>query len=335
MNKLINHINRIYSFNQKVRLREKVSKGFLSENFILESRETQYFLKKYRYTLEEKIQSIHQVKCYFARKNIPVILPIKNSSTKSYFKFNEGFYALFPYINQNILNRTKVQIKTIRSIAEVLAKIHIAGKNAPISSIASSFNQLNKNKSLSEIEKIIAIIQAKKNREPFDTLALNVVELKKKLITKNNLTPIDITLPYDHLIHGDFQDQNFFLNENGIISHVFDWEKTTFAPRIKELLTSLEYIFIRDNFSKVHLKSSIKFIHHYHQLYPLTQQEIIYGVEDYYLRRLHSLWVETEHYINKSTRVDQFLETQFNSLKYLSKNKDYFTNLLLSVINNK
>jgi hypothetical protein len=58
-------------FGLKLISAEKVTDGFLSDNYILSSAEGKYFLKKYRFKNIERIKEIHSVKEYFFNGGIP------------------------------------------------------------------------------------------------------------------------------------------------------------------------------------------------------------------------------------------------------------------------
>jgi Ser/Thr protein kinase RdoA (MazF antagonist) len=77
---------------------EKVTKGVLSENYILNDDTTKFFFKKYRYDDEERIREIHAAKKYFADNSIPVILPIETISGNTYFALDNFYYVLFPFV---------------------------------------------------------------------------------------------------------------------------------------------------------------------------------------------------------------------------------------------
>lgn len=70
----------------------------------------------------------------------------------------------------------------------------------------------------------------------------------------------------------------------------------------------------------------------YNRLYPLTKEDLKDIVQFYYLRKAHSLWIEKEHYIKGSTRVDCFLESEFSMLEYYSNNWKEFVEELAIVL---
>ncbi len=71
---LLQKIKRIYGFT--ISASEKVTKGYLSENFILYEGTLRFFLKKYRFSDPQRVREVHSAKHYFAEGGIPVILPV-------------------------------------------------------------------------------------------------------------------------------------------------------------------------------------------------------------------------------------------------------------------
>lgn len=122
MENLISKINHLYGL--QLHSSEKVTKGFLSENHILLSDNNKYFLKKYRFDRQERIEEIHSAKKYFADGGIPVILPITNTEGNTFFLFENGYFALFPFVSGIQLERGTLTDTAIISLGKMLGKIH-------------------------------------------------------------------------------------------------------------------------------------------------------------------------------------------------------------------
>jgi len=66
------------------------------------------------------------------------------------------------------------------------------------------------------------------------------------------------------------------------------------------------------------------FIKSYREVYPIFDEELETGLLAHYLKSAHGFWVEKEHYIKGSNRVDLFLELNSNRLKFTSERIDDF-----------
>jgi len=328
MDTLLSHVSKIYGLH--INTFQKVSKGSLSENYILFEDTNKYFLKKYRFDNKEKIKEIHLVKNYFAQSGIPVILPIKNKNNETFFLFKKEYYALFPFILDKELEENSLTDKAIISLGKMLGKIHLLGKNAKLS-IKEVFKEWDKKKSLKKIDTISSIIKKRHRKTDFDKLALDSIEIKKKLIQINTITFSDLSLKSDHLIHGDYIYHNVFFNKNDLVSKVFDFEKTDYSPRVYELLRAVFHSFFNKNIQKKDIRKAKLFIKAYCSIYPISKKEISKGLKLFYLKLIHGVWVEEEHYMKNNNRVDKFLQNNFDLLQYLLKNYKEFEKELIDI----
>lgn len=316
MEKIISKINELYDLD--IERSEKINKGYLSENHIIYSSHKKYFLKWYRFNDQNRIEEIHAVKNYFADGGLPVVLPTVNREGKGYF-FCDGYFAVFPYINDKQPERGTLNDKEIISLGETLGKIHLRGKNAPLK-ILERFSPWNKEKSLAKIATIQVNMDKIPNKTEFDILAEKIIGLKKKLIQSNDVKFEDLNLPNDHLIHGDYLDQNVFFGSDEQVSYIFDFEKCNFSPRMYELYRSMFYAFLSGDINTESKRKAKLYLDSYLSIYPATKDELDRGLKLIYLKSIHGLWVEGEHYLNNNTRADELLALDYCRVLYLSQN---------------
>lgn len=301
---------------------KRVEKGFLSENHELVCADgTKYFLKKYRFDDEGRIQDIHISKKFFYDGNIPVIFPISTKLGQTYFCFDGAYYAVFPFVVGKQIARGKMSEKAIVSLGTMLGRIHLLGKGATLS-IKIKTKEWKSSDILKTIDIIEGKIQEKSLLEDFDTLALESMNLKKELIKKYQPTDEEIHLPKDHLIHGDYLDQNVFFGENDEVSHVFDFEKTEYAPRMYEFFRSMMFSFLSGEIGPAHIEQAKTYTNAYSQVYPIPTEEFRRGLRFFLSKHIHSLWVESEHYLQGNDRPDIFLKEDYLRLKYLADHYD-------------
>lgn len=327
MDELIAKIFELY--NLRLTWSEKVTKGFLSENHVLVDAVSgnKYFLKRYRFDNQEKIEQIHTAKKYFSEKGIPVIMPLSTKEDQTFFSAAGAYFALFPFIAAKHLERNELSDEAIVSLGEMLAKIHLAGNNAQ-TSIQKYFEGWNKDKLLSRVSELRLVISEIKNLTDFDIQALRDIDLREKIISLNKITFQDLDLPPDCLIHGDYHGGNVFFDEHNHVSHVFDFEKTQYAPRMFELFRSTVFIFFGQSFDKESIRKATLYIDAYTNLCPASKEELWKGLTLFYLRFVHGLWVQTEHYLKGNTRVDQFLAQDYERINYLSEHLEELGNKL-------
>ena len=276
MPNLIQFINNLYGLN--INSAEKVSKGFLSENYYLTDGINKYFLKKYRFHNEKRVIEVHAVKKYFYRGGIPVILPIEFDGSKSYFEYSGSFYTIFPFVAGRQLQSGKLSNNAVTSMARMLGEIHLLGRDAVLD-LSESFKIENKESNLQKIDKILSVLYKNEVQSDFDKLALRNIEMKRNLLMNNNQTIDQIGLKSDHLIHGDYLEQNLFFDDKDNVNFVFDLEKSNYSPRTYELFRSLfNSIFSFEDSSIDFDKASI-YIKSYSSVYPISTEELKSGLQ--------------------------------------------------------
>jgi len=311
MKDLLLHIETLYGL-KNLKDPQKVEKGILSENHIISDGTTKYFLKKYRFTDGDKIKEIHDAKNFFAVDGIPVILPILTKDNQSFFSYEGGFYTLFPFVEGRQPERGKISDRAVVSIAKMLAKIHLIGRKSTIQTedLIQTRTPEDFIKIYNEIQEVLAKIVLPTE---YDVLAKKSLELKKKLVLSNESKYGDINLPNDHLIHGDYVDYNIFFDDNDEVSHVFDFEKTRYAPRVFELFRSMMLCGVDQKL----------YIEAYNEVYPISKEELQKGFTNYFVKQSRSLWLESEHYLKNNSRPDQFLPEEYERLLKLEKNNNF------------
>jgi Ser/Thr protein kinase RdoA (MazF antagonist) len=325
---VLEKIRDLYEIAGKAELLEKVNSGYLSQNFILQNGSNKLFLKQYRFDDFEKIKEIHRVKLFFSNGGIPIILPIQHNEGDLIFEHDGKFYSLFPFVEGKIIRRAERSRKAFDSTGAMLAEIHILSKNGHPDIIHDYAKGWKKKKFLSEAKNVRRKIETFLNKTDFDKLALSTLDYKTDLVKQNKLQYEKLNLRNDHIIHGDYHGQNIFYDENDEIKYVFDIEKTEVAPRVLEIVRSMDFMCFSNNYEVKNFEDANAYLAAYNKVYPLSKNELIRGMKAYYLKKTHSLWIEKEHYLKNNFRVDVFLEGELLMLRYYSRNFDKFTEKL-------
>ncbi len=319
MKDILIKINLLYGIN--VISFEKVTKGFLSDNYFITDKKTKYFLKKYRFDNADRIIEIHSVKHFFANGGIPVIIPISSLNGKTFFEHDGGYYALFPFIDGKHFEKGTLTEEAIISLGQMLGKIHLLGKESKLV-INDRFKIESEEKTFMKIEDILNRISEVSLPNNFDKVALENVHMKRDLLLKNKVSFESSGFKCDHLIHGDYLDHNVFFDDSDKVKWVFDFEKSNYSPRVYELFRSMIYIIFNSDVTEIDLKNARKYIDAYSSVYSISSDEIKKGLQLFYVKAIHGFWVEGEHYLNGNTRVDHFLFDDYKRVKYISENLD-------------
>ncbi|MEI6627601.1 MAG: phosphotransferase, partial [bacterium] len=172
-------------------------------------------------------------------------------------------------------------------------------------------------------------IEAAQPVSDFDKLALENINLKKKLILANSITYEDLNLPSDHLIHGDYLYHNTFYNTGNQVSYIFDFEKTDYSPRTYELFRSMMYSFLSQDIDQTSLNKAKLYFDSYLNIYPMNKNELERGLRLFYFKLIYGFWVESEHYLKNNNRTDHFLSFEIMRIKYLSQNLEQLGDIML------
>ncbi len=328
---ILDRIRELYAFPVKVELIERVATGYMSRNFVLQTGTRRLFLKEYRFEDRARVVGTHQAKAFFAERGIPIITPLIQTNGETIFEYQDRFYALFPFVIGRIVRSADRSLKAYRSSGEMLGKIHLAGRNGFERIAVRQQDAWNPAEFLEKSASIERLIQALPERNEFDRMTLEVLELKRRLAQTTPIKPETLTVKNDHLIHGDFHSANIFYNDQDEVTHVFDLEMSCIAPRSYELARSMDFICFSKAFDDKAFFTGQAFLQDYQSIYPISASELWAGLNMYYHKRIHSLWHETEHYLLGTTRVDSLYINELHMLRWYSEHLEFFIERLRSL----
>ncbi|KKP85170.1 MAG: hypothetical protein UR83_C0003G0005 [Candidatus Moranbacteria bacterium GW2011_GWF2_35_54] len=320
--KLINKINSIYDLDGEVEFLSVVEKGFLSENYILKNNKQKFFLKKYRAFGLDRLKETHAVKKFFYKHKIPVIMPINTKAKKTFFLWKSNYYGLFPFVNGRQIDVDKLNKKEMESCAELLAKIHLVSKSKCPKLVKGRSFGWDKKNSLKKSRYILNLIKNKKVQSVFDKKVAKYLVQKIEFIKKNKIEYEDLKLKNDHLIHGDFHEDNIFFDKKGDIMNV--------SPRVLELVRAMWFLCFYDRYDGSAFKRAQIFLSQYSSIYPIDKDELRRGIAAWHLNQLHSMWVVDEIYLKNNKRVEILMNSYINFLNYQSRNLEKFSKRILN-----
>ena len=306
---------------------KKVDGGYLSENYELTNGLARYFLKKHRSTEQKEVAEVLETERFFAKEGIPVILPIQNRNDY-FFEYQNGYYSLYPFVQGNALRRGKLSETASVSLGKTLAEIHLRGKESKLA-ISRHFKAWDTDSFLSKAARIEQEVLKENPISEFGHLILQSLKQKKEEVLQNTISFEELGLANDHLIHGDYFCDNVFFDTNDHINYVFDFEKVQYAPPGYELFRSLFVSFLSVP-TEQNLKNAKKYIESYRSVYNLPEEVLKKSLFAAYVRQIHSLWIEEEHYLLNNHRPDALLPTQMALNKFYLSDREAIDTYLLS-----
>lgn len=290
---------------------EPITKGFLSENYkVIGLQGDQYFLKQYRAALDEaRVVDIHKSKYFFAERGIPVVLPLTAANGASYVTHEGKFYALFPFLEGNNYPDQHCSPEELRSLARMLARVHIVGAAAEPGYIEKKFQRQLIHDAIVHADKVIDVIQnhiAQHGAAEFDHAALRIARRKRELLADWPFA--EEPMAPQILVHYDLHAGNAFFDDSGEARHVFDFELTQYEPAAFDVVRTMTIVCMDYGTREEKWKRVQDYLRAYRELRPMSDEELRAGIVEFILYRSTSFWVEEERYLKNNTRVDRFLE---------------------------
>lgn len=336
---LLKKINSLFNI-PTLSYKGKAKGGFLSDNYILTNITDKYFLKKYRNPVGNRLPIISETEEFFANQDVPIILPIKTKTGKSYFEINKEYYSLYPFVKARGFDHKKDKLTPTmaKSIASNLALMHKLSERGKSKLSKERIKEWDPKIVLSKdaqtdfrkyVDKVSEAINKKRTKTNFDKLTLDILKLKTS-IAESFPRNIKIgRLGRNHVLHGDYHAQNLFFNKNDQVTHIFDLEKTETRPRSTELVRSMFIICFNSYFTAKNFKLARTYLKAYKEIYPIKNSEIESSIRFMFYKHTLNLWIEKGHYLNNYKRADILLAGELRFTKYLSKNLETLVKRLL------
>ena len=300
----------------------------MGTNFWLEAGGTKYFLRKYRPYGLERIQEIHAAKDHFSKKGIPVIAPIRTRENATFFEWEGSHYALFPFVKAKEMTRETLNDTQLRNLGTFLADLHLAGKE-PFDAVRETEHPWSKEKFYKRLQRVLDHVAAKPEKDAFDEAVLQKLAVQSALVGENTHA-YGTRYPY-HLTHNDYHVNNIFFSPDDEVSHIFDWEKTQWGTRARELARALELLASDTEFDDESFRKAGLLLGAYNDRYPISAEELEDGVRKRILGSLHAVWIEEEHYFNGNNRADELLAREDMRIRYY---RDHFDEYVATLARN-
>ena len=235
---------------------KNIDNGILNSNFCVITKNKKYILRIYEAnrTLDEEKQEL--ILLDKIASFIPVSIAIKNVDNEYISVFNNKKFALFEYINGNVVSEIDTHI--IREIAMNLGKFHSFSKDF-------SFEEYNR-----------------KTRIDFDFYYNEIKNLEIDFKFKNELLNLaDEVSKYDFstlpsgIIHGDIFPDNVLLDEYNNIKVIFDFNESYCGPFIFDIAIIINFWIKINDFDFFNESNFIRdFLNYYSKYRKIEKEEL-------------------------------------------------------------
>lgn len=202
-----------------------------------------------------------------------------------------------------------------QEVGRLLGKIHQLGVQSDLS-VRHSLKLSSSDYFRKMAEQILELITVKIEKNEFDEVARELLMIQLQLVPLAEEIMTKVDLNSTCLIHGDYNGSNMFFDNDGRVSHVFDFEKTSHAPRAFELARTIDHMCLDAEFGDSDFRIATDFMKGYQEAFPIKFEEFKSGFDIFYSKQILSLWVLTEHYLNGNPRVDVFAGNLLSKLRH-------------------
>ena len=183
---VLQYIEDNYSSVGKVQSIKRLMEGFGGHTFCVKTTKGKLFLKQYGRKLTKiGISKTIQIQTFFHNEGFPVIMPLCDTKKQHIFTINGKYYSLFPYVDEDKLEFNNKNKKAIQSMAETLAKMHLASKkNIKKISLKPVVITCSKTKFKKDVSEFWETIKNKKIKIPKEILldVKYIIDCKQEIV---------------------------------------------------------------------------------------------------------------------------------------------------------
>ncbi len=270
--------------------------GYMSQNFRVETDRGPFFLKQYRNRLNTVIHEIKTAEQFFANQGLPVILPIQERYGREAFWNSGHWYSLFPFIDGLSPKDGQITRTQIISMAQMLARFHETGHQFTY----RPFQLLrvgNARKFLLERIELIRILEKRKPWSDIDEAIFDLLSFKDRIIQTIHAVPTDFGMTFNCLLHGDFQYNNLFLDENGQVTYVYDLERASLGTPAYEVARSAIINCFDTGWDEAQYNLAREHIAAYREHQSMTFEAYEQAVRFYAFNVVFTTWIEARYLI--------------------------------------
>ncbi|RYZ88686.1 MAG: hypothetical protein EOP06_10535 [Proteobacteria bacterium] len=220
--------------------------GVSNRVFLLKTERGSFALRAYRVMPRERLDWEHRIIQQASGVGIPTPLQIPTDTDASYLNWKGGQYALFPWIEDEQLERKELTPNHARAMGRFLADMEQRFGNlnvldAPRQRLVVQ-EEGSTDKALTGIEELLRIIRALPHHSAQETLALSYLQGQQRWLKSLSRRALSQHEYHLRLIHGDYQNNNLFFSQ-GAVSAIIDWERARLAPGGWDIVRALHLMF--------------------------------------------------------------------------------------------
>ena len=275
--------------------------GTINDIRIVTTDRGKYVLRGYQRRNPIRIQQEHRLVSWIHRQNIPAVKPLKMPKGDTFVEHQNQLFSLLPFVSGRQISRATIQPEEIKAMGQMLGLMHQELAEYPTTDISQSTFKIDRQETLSSLDRLIHHIQKIKAPQPTDEYALKRLITRRTWLEKRGHDTVDriYELPFQ-ATHGDYQETNVIFQNNEIAA-IIDWDKVQSAPATWEILRALYLMFgLKPSPCKIFLQA-------YQEYRKLSLQQLDLTAHCFGLSQAYSMWLYEDLYDKGNDRLRQFV----------------------------
>lgn len=304
--------------------------GFMCHNYRLETERGTFFLKQYRNKISTIVHEIKHAEEFFAARELPVLLPVRDRFGRSAFWLNGHWLSVFPFITDRRTPAfSDIDVSFAAQLGGLLGRFHMAGRTFE----DRHFQPLqlwDRRKFMMEYVELEQEFSRRASLSGLERRMAEILRRKAEFVRTNEMMAYQVRAPYDCLLHGDFIYNNLFIDSRKEITDVYDLEKACIGPRGYELGRSLVINCFDDGFSEKNFALGRAFLAAYQRQVPMAFDEFSEGLRMYRTQLFHMDWIESRYFIYGIDSQLELYERHARRVEWMGDHFDGFCERVFS-----
>lgn len=235
-------------------------------------------------------------------KGVPALEPVTSRAGERFLEMASGLWTVTPFAPGSQTDRKKMTSEQDSGMGRCLAGLINALSTCPENLGKRRRMRVDAQKTLSEMARYVALIQACPNPEDSEGYALDRLNGRREWIEKHAGETTDGLTALEHqVIHGDYQEKNVFFDDRGEVVALIDWDNAWTAPPEWEIIRTLNFVMEFDP------DRGRTFAEGYRESADLNFESLDRAAWAYGVSRTHDLWLFEEIYGRGNERARRFL----------------------------
>lgn len=289
-----------------------------------------FVLKQFRSTNEEDVVRFEEVADLLNANALPVALPIVDRWRARHFELDGRYHALFPFVEGMTLHEPSLTEASLSSAAVHLARLHRIEVPA---GLRLARRRDRPGLAVPAPERAASVLERARTSplpEPVLDLLRRVIEAKVALLAAGPRASLKASTA-EHLVHGDFHNENILFDSTGNVVAILDFEETHLGHRARDVFTFVNFACCNTGFSDDNLTKAKYFLESYDSSHLLTEREIEAGAADLVRDICGRFFLEEELLRTGHAELIGYLERDLRKIDYFERHAGDLTTALLSI----